>query len=762
MSHSNINLNTLNIYANNNFNKNINNSLSNELYTSALEESSKTDIGFTENNYPCPTENSLGLDSNLESNSIRLSNINNSNSISSTNVTSFTTTANPIPIPVNSSSYHTNENRNLTSHSYVNSVETPTTLSMENINENLNSSDNINSLSLFYQSDIDLNNSLNSNNISILNNSLMTLQSQQQQQQQQQQQKQLQQQQQQSSIQPHPPTFMTTTTANPLLSHAQAKNISFASHLSTNFNNGESNVLLSTNMNTNSLDHFTSSSTVIKQEPELESAVKMKLQNSINPLTKSYNTYVDKSPMDMDMNLEMNYPSNLSSDLSNLSSSIPIPPPPPPPPPSQPSSDINNSLDLNTIITKKISNLHIHSLMDLNNQEVSSSTPTNTNIPSTKEVFTNLHSSTPYSTNINNQFTTSATTSSSTITQAAVTTATATTTPITTASINPVNNLYYSGVNSSSLKHKISNSIIYRKSYIKKPQQQQYEKSLSNSKYLNYPLSSSLKLVKKEPGTKINYVKKKVSMKTALSSSLDTKLSCIDEINKKYNNNLLHTPHHHSVGINKDINNMISPSFVITSSEHVNKPLDNYELSNQIQQVPVSVVTPNNSYSGNNLFVRSNTLAIPTRKIRNYGCDSQSLGSSHTTKTIQNQHIVNSSLNEELFNNGSNSFPYKYNPSYHKGYFSLASQKKRKESHNATERRRRDFINEKIFELSTLIPESFFDQCANENRTHKGVILQKSVDYINHLLKSLKTQQEYTSKLEKEINSQASSTPQNS
>jgi len=559
---------------------------------------------------------------------------------------------------------------------------------------------------------------------------------------------------------------MTTTTANPLLSHAQAKNVSFTSHLSTNFNNGESNALLNANMNTNSLDHFTSSSTVIKQEPELESAIKMKLHDSINPLTKSYNTYADKSSMDMDMNLETDYPSNLS-DFSNLSSSIPIPPPPPP---SQSSSDINGSLDLNTMITKKISNLHIHSLMDLNNQELSSSTSTNTNIPSTKEVFTNLQSSTSFSTNVNHQFTTSATTSSSAITPAAVTTATATTTPITTASINPINNLYYSGVNSSNLKHKINNSIIYRKSYIKKPQQQ-YEKTLSNSKYLNYPLSSSLKLVKKEPGTKINYVKKKVSMKTAMSSSLDTKLSSIDEINKKYNNNLLHTPHHHSVGINKDINNMISPSFVITSPEHVNKPLDNYELSNQIQQVPVSVVTPNNSYSGNNLFVRSNTLAIPTRKIRNYGYDSQSLGSSHTTKTIQNQHIVNSSLNEELFNGGgSNSFPYKYNPPYHKGYISLASQldilnekrKKRKESHNATERRRRDFINEKIFELSTLIPESFFDQCANENRTHKGVILQKSVDYINHLLNSLKTQQEYTSKLEKEINNQASTTPQNS
>jgi len=82
--------------------------------------------------------------------------------------------------------------------------------------------------------------------------------------------------------------------------------------------------------------------------------------------------------------------------------------------------------------------------------------------------------------------------------------------------------------------------------------------------------------------------------------------------------------------------------------------------------------------------------------------------------------------------------------------------KKRKESHNATERRRRDFINEKIYELSTIIPESFFEQYIAENKMHKGVILQKSVDYINHLLTSLKTQQELTSKLEKEINEHSS------
>jgi len=508
MGHSNININNLHIYADNNFNNPIS-----KLYTS-LEELTSTDIDLTENSHPCSTEDSLGLDLNLDSNAIGLSKI---NSINSTNVTSFTTTANPIPIPVNSSSYHSNENRNSTSYSFVNSLETPTTLSIENNNKKLNFSDNINSLSMFCQSDIDFNNSLNVNDLFLLNNSMMALQSHQHQ-------FHKPEHEQQSSIQPHPPTLMSTTTADPLLSHAQAQNVSFSSHLSSSFSNKESNALLNTGVNTNSLDNFSTPSIVIKQEPELESPMDTKFKDSINSMTGSYNAFTNKSTVDMDINLETDFPSNFS-DISNLSSSIP-----PPPPPSQASSEINGSFDLNTMLSNEISNLHIHSIMDLNSQEASSTTSNDINILSTNQnPFMDLKSSSSVS-----PATTTATTNASAPT-----------------SINPTNDLQYSGINSGSLKVKMNNSVIYRKGFIKKPQQQQYDKILSNSKYLNYPLSSSLKVVKKEPGTKINYVKKKISMKPSLSSSLDTKLSNIEEINKKYNNNnnnnnLLHTPHQQS------------------------------------------------------------------------------------------------------------------------------------------------------------------------------------------------------------------------
>ncbi|CAG8647374.1 3319_t:CDS:2, partial [Ambispora gerdemannii] len=58
--------------------------------------------------------------------------------------------------------------------------------------------------------------------------------------------------------------------------------------------------------------------------------------------------------------------------------------------------------------------------------------------------------------------------------------------------------------------------------------------------------------------------------------------------------------------------------------------------------------------------------------------------------------------------------------------------RKRRESHNAVERRRRDNINEKIQELSTLLPDLYNDSA---NKPNKGVILRKSVDYIRDLKK---------------------------
>lgn len=68
--------------------------------------------------------------------------------------------------------------------------------------------------------------------------------------------------------------------------------------------------------------------------------------------------------------------------------------------------------------------------------------------------------------------------------------------------------------------------------------------------------------------------------------------------------------------------------------------------------------------------------------------------------------------------------------------------KRRRESHNAVERRRRDNINERIFELSTLLPER------DANKNNKGTILRKSVDHIRLLHEKVNQYQKRVQDLE--------------
>lgn len=74
----------------------------------------------------------------------------------------------------------------------------------------------------------------------------------------------------------------------------------------------------------------------------------------------------------------------------------------------------------------------------------------------------------------------------------------------------------------------------------------------------------------------------------------------------------------------------------------------------------------------------------------------------------------------------------------------LEKYRKRRESHNAVERRRRDNINEKIQELATLVSKNPFKDKIKSNtdikninntdfKPNKGEILRKSVDYIRYL-----------------------------
>jgi hypothetical protein len=74
--------------------------------------------------------------------------------------------------------------------------------------------------------------------------------------------------------------------------------------------------------------------------------------------------------------------------------------------------------------------------------------------------------------------------------------------------------------------------------------------------------------------------------------------------------------------------------------------------------------------------------------------------------------------------------------------------RRRRESHNAVERRRRDHINEKIHELSTLLPEFAGDA---QNKPNKGTVLKRSVDYLRHMQLFATKQMERNRELESVI-----------
>ncbi|EFP84009.1 uncharacterized protein PGTG_09722 [Puccinia graminis f. sp. tritici CRL 75-36-700-3] len=104
--------------------------------------------------------------------------------------------------------------------------------------------------------------------------------------------------------------------------------------------------------------------------------------------------------------------------------------------------------------------------------------------------------------------------------------------------------------------------------------------------------------------------------------------------------------------------------------------------------------------------------------------------------------------------------------------------RKRRESHNAVERRRRDNINDRITELAGLLPTCLLDtvvtpnesgmmmvvneepsqaddsqglNSASHTKPNKGMILAKSVDYIKHLKHLLELQSQRNTELEAEL-----------
>ncbi|KAI8974484.1 helix-loop-helix DNA-binding domain-containing protein [Pilobolus umbonatus] len=76
----------------------------------------------------------------------------------------------------------------------------------------------------------------------------------------------------------------------------------------------------------------------------------------------------------------------------------------------------------------------------------------------------------------------------------------------------------------------------------------------------------------------------------------------------------------------------------------------------------------------------------------------------------------------------------------------MDKKRRRRESHNAVERRRRDNINDRIQELGTLLPDNVDDGVSKLN---KGTILRKSVEHIRHLQKEANKYKQQVRELER-------------
>ncbi|KAF9925526.1 hypothetical protein FBU30_004690 [Linnemannia zychae] len=136
------------------------------------------------------------------------------------------------------------------------------------------------------------------------------------------------------------------------------------------------------------------------------------------------------------------------------------------------------------------------------------------------------------------------------------------------------------------------------------------------------------------------------------------------------------------------------------------------------------------------------SMSMPAQRSDWFGAsDGHSVGSFENPSGLQfatgEMHMLDS-----LFEDGSES------KSNNRAMLLNEKRRRRRESHNAVERRRRDNINEKIQELSTLLPECYVDTA---NKPNKGVILRKSVDYIRHLQQLVANQTSRNQELEAQL-----------
>ncbi|KAG0294863.1 hypothetical protein BGZ98_001600 [Dissophora globulifera] len=159
---------------------------------------------------------------------------------------------------------------------------------------------------------------------------------------------------------------------------------------------------------------------------------------------------------------------------------------------------------------------------------------------------------------------------------------------------------------------------------------------------------------------------------------------------------------------------------------------------------------PGSLPSGNNTF---HSMSMPVARSDWFGGvnDGHSVGSYENPSGLQFA-PGDMPMMDSLYEDGSDS------KGNNRALLLTEKRRRRRESHNAVERRRRDNINEKIQELSTLLPDCYVDAT---NKPNKGVILRKSVDYIRHLQQLVATQNSRNQELEHKLQEQISTSNMN-
>ncbi|SMN21311.1 similar to Saccharomyces cerevisiae YBL103C RTG3 Basic helix-loop-helix-leucine zipper (bHLH/Zip) transcription factor that forms a complex with another bHLH/Zip protein [Maudiozyma saulgeensis] len=150
---------------------------------------------------------------------------------------------------------------------------------------------------------------------------------------------------------------------------------------------------------------------------------------------------------------------------------------------------------------------------------------------------------------------------------------------------------------------------------------------------------------------------------------------------------------------------------------------------------PSSLRSPSSSFRPNASYL-STSLRQPST-LSNYNANNSSI--SNNTNNNNNNNIATPTSRHPSTSGTANGGDSLLSTSVPKSLSHLSHEEKlrrKRDFHNAVERRRRDLIKQKISELGNLVPPALlcFDEKGKPVKPNKGIILNKTVDYVRFLM----------------------------